>query len=435
MAEKNSATDEYWYTVKSTLSQLIGVFEGYVAGCSSPQAVRGAVNNQDVFVNLDHPTFEHFLLINAYGDLYQIALKFDEPGKSSRLYGSRQVNDSKKKLVQRCSAIIKLLPDLSDVVFGHSTWDSYEALGPRIIKHYSIPLMRHGAAGHLYDVYFSSSPALLSSVDDFFTVSGYAQLGVMETTNELYNRHLLELVQPNSVLSWTRAVTSHQMATSGADWAVHFSRYHSGTYTNQWMVLDLNLFTPSQPLVAGFLTVVEEVPGLVHVEDMTSTLSEGSYWPSYNVPYFQDIFEASGYAKVCSFNVDECYHTAPRAYLFQAYHNTIVDALTGEKLLSYNSFQTDAASKNDSCNAIACRGDLEEKTELRGAFGALDAKVSTVLQAKRYSGVAPQILARLGPSHDQQKVFCWSDVAEEESYVHFGQPNCFDFPVIQIPPV
>jgi hypothetical protein len=36
-------------------------------------------------------------------------------------------------------------------------------------------------------------------------------------------------------------------------------------------------------------TVLEEIPGLTHWEDMTGTLASDGYWPSFNVPYFDDI--------------------------------------------------------------------------------------------------------------------------------------------------
>lgn len=70
--------------------------------------------------------------------------------------------------------------------------------------------------------------------------------------------------------------------------------YHSGTYTNQWQVIDLSKFRPGEELQSGLLTVLEEVPGLVQYADMTSHLSEHQYWPSYNVPYFDKIRALNG---------------------------------------------------------------------------------------------------------------------------------------------
>eukprot|EP01038_Epipyxis_sp_PR26KG_P004537 gene4537-6407_t len=431
MAAKLSATDDYWYTVKSTLLQLEGLYEGYVAGCGTSNVEK--IQSENPYSTLDNPTLEHFLLINAWGDLYQISKKWLEPGHNARMRGNKLKNN-KEKLVERCSAIIKFLPDKSDVVFGHNTWDSYESLGPRIIKHYNFPLMRSGYAEHHYDIYFSSSPALLSSVDDFFLISGYSQLGVMETTNSLYNLKSLDLVIPQSVLSWQRAIASHQLASSGANWAQVFSRYHSGTYTNQWMVLDLKLFTPKQALPKGFLTVYEEVPGLDHYEDQTNVLNNEGYWGSYNSPVYEDIIQASGYGKACEINVDNCHNTAPRALLFKKYQNQIVDIQGAQWILGYNSFQNDTESKNDSCDTIACRGDLEPKEASIGAFGALDAKVTSVTGAKRYPGIAPQFYARYGTTHDQQQVFCWSTFADESSYSHNGQPDCFDYTWESFPP-
>lgn len=151
-------------------------------------------------------------------------------------------------------------------------------MGPRIFKRYSFPILRHGFAELHYSTYFSSSPGLLSSVDDFFVVSGYANLGVIETTNSLFNLKLLDLVVPSTVLSWMRSTASNQLANSGSEWPSIFAKYHSGTYTNQWMVLDVNKFTPGSAPHAGFFSVFEEVPGLVHFADMTQALIDQSYW-------------------------------------------------------------------------------------------------------------------------------------------------------------
>lgn len=45
-----------------------------------------------------------------------------------------------------CSAMIKILPDFSDVVFGHDTWDEYSTAFPRVFKHIRYNRMK-GAYG------------------------------------------------------------------------------------------------------------------------------------------------------------------------------------------------------------------------------------------------------------------------------------------------
>lgn len=49
------------------------------------------------------------------------------------------------------------------------------------------------------------------------------------------------------------------MATSGSEWADTVAEYNSGTYNNQYMVVDLKLFTPGQELRPNLLWVVEQV--------------------------------------------------------------------------------------------------------------------------------------------------------------------------------
>ena len=43
--------------------------------------------------------------------------------------------------------------------------------------------------------------------------------------------------------------------------------------------------------------VAEQIPGLVLYADVTQELERG-YWPSYNVPYFPEIYEKSGYPQM-----------------------------------------------------------------------------------------------------------------------------------------
>lgn len=457
MAEKNWQTDEYWLAQRAMLQQLEGMFEGYRdSTCQQAEPHTFAWNT------LSDPRFEQFLLINAWGDLYQITLKFKEPTVSlSRIYGlhskSNKENPSKKEFskLERCSGLIKVLPGWSDVLFAHNTWDGYGGLGPRIFKKYSYPITARKSSSNSpseyipYTTYFSSSPILLSSVDDFFVLNGRASLGVIETTNSMFNLPLLDLVKPETVLSWQRSTAANMLSSSGSEWAQIFSRYHSGTYTNQWMILDTAMFVPGTAPKTGFFTVLEEVPGLIVYDDMTSVLVEQQFWSSYNSPFFPEIQEASGYAKLCKKGASNaCYEKAPRAQLFKQYQSTVIDMPTMEALMQYNNFTADAASDDDSCKAIACRGDLQPIESDAGAFGALDAKIGSVLLAKSASGVAqktagtsresdsgefsPPIFIHLGPATSSGSLppFCWAQfdsVSNGHVYSHIGQPECFDF--------
>ena len=67
------------------------------------------------------------------------------------------------------------------------------------------------------------------------------------------------------------------LAGSGREWAEVAQQYNSGTYNNQYMVVDMALFTPGQPLAPGLLTVLEIIPGYARVGDFTQSLAWG-YW-------------------------------------------------------------------------------------------------------------------------------------------------------------
>jgi hypothetical protein len=56
-----------------------------------------------------------------------------------------------------CSAIIKVLPNNTDILFGHNTWDDFTNAFPRIFKHYSYTLLK----GKLYLTYSHSTILIL----------------------------------------------------------------------------------------------------------------------------------------------------------------------------------------------------------------------------------------------------------------------------------
>ena len=54
---------------------------------------------------------------------------------------------------------------------------------------------------------------------------------------------------------------------------------------SQWMVLDYKKFTPGQPVVPETLWVLEQLPGMVQMADLSLYLKQNGYWASYNIPY------------------------------------------------------------------------------------------------------------------------------------------------------
>lgn len=157
--------------------------------------------------------------------------------------------------------------------------------------------------------YFSSSPGILTSVDDFYTTytspnihieenknkNCYCEgpggrLGIMETSLDVKSPNLYDKIVPQSLLSWIRVRSANLIAIDGNDWVSRFSYDHSGTYANQWMVIDFTKFhevdtnninsntNQQKVLDDGFLTIVEEMPGMIHSGDETQHILVTFYY-------------------------------------------------------------------------------------------------------------------------------------------------------------
>ena len=110
----------------------------------------------------------------------------------------------------------------------------------------------------------------------------------------IYNTSIYDLVTANSLYAWQRVRTANALASSGEEWAKAFAKENGGTYNNQYLILDFKRFASGQALTPGLLWVAEQIPGLVVDGDGTAELERG-YFPSYNVPYFREIYDLSGY--------------------------------------------------------------------------------------------------------------------------------------------
>lgn len=414
--EKDSV---YWHQVRLILLQLKGLEDSY----------EGSVNFPIRRFSLKPLGF---LLLQLAGDLEDLELALNKT-KARHVLGSGS-----------CSALIKLLPDNEELLVAHNTWSSYQNM-LRVVKkyHFSFRQGTHENSAPIpgNKLVFSSYPGVLFSCDDFYIIE--SKLVALETTIGNRNPKLWQFVYPKgSVLEWLRSMVANRLALNGPSWANLFKKFNSGTYNNQWMIVDYGAFTPGKfKKQSGLLTVLEQLPGMVLVEDKTLELYNKTYWASYNIPSFEAVFNASGLPSlVAQYGDWFSYTRSPRARIFQRDHSLVHDVPSMFRLMRYNDFLHDPLSLCVNCNpkpnaenAISARSDLNspngsypfQALQMR-SHGGIDTKVTSLGLAKDLRMVAVS-----GPTWDQVPPFEWS-TSPFSHLLHMGQPDLWKFLPIEI---
>ncbi|KJE93997.1 mannose-6-phosphate protein p76 [Capsaspora owczarzaki ATCC 30864] len=322
------------------------------------------------------------------------------------------------KIMQDCSVLIKVLPGFEELLMAHATWRDFGQL-IRLYKFYDFTYDMAGLQSTTLS--FSSSPSFLSSKDDFYVLD--SGMVVMETTNSILDQTLYQKLSPQTVLCWQRVMASNALAGTPQHWTEIFARYNSGTYNNQWQVVQMGNFEQFFELPPGTFWIIEQIPGTTAAQDVTGFLNQNGYWPSYNIPYSPMIYNLSGYpAYFAKYGNQFSYTENPRATIFRRDHNNVVDLESMQTIMRYNEYQTDPLSLGDPANAIASRYDLRPSGG--SAFGAIDGKITSVELALEYLGC----IAINGPTAQTQPPFSWSTSPFAANTTHLGHPDTFDFP-------
>ncbi|KAI8784535.1 phospholipase B-like 2 [Biomphalaria glabrata] len=338
-----------------------------------------------------------------------------------------------------CSALLRLLPDFSDLYVAQDTWNDLPSM-LRILKRYNfdlhlLPSSKDSIPGNIMT--FSSYPGVLSSGDDFYLIS--SGLLSQETTIGNSNPDLLKYITYTSVLESFRSMVANRLASSGKEWAFYFSQFNSGTYNNQWMIVDYNKFVPFEKKPTdGLFYLLEQIPGTIYYEDLSQLLYNQSYFGSYNVAYFPNIFNASGMpALVNQFGDWFTYDKNPRALIYKRDVPKVVDMNSMTRLMRYNDFIHDPLS---SCNctppysaenAIACRDDLNP-IDGTYPFSALGHRphIATDMKLANFSlSLSLSFLAISSPTYDDLPPFQWSK-SDYNTMSHVGHPDLWMFPLI-----
>lgn len=408
----------YWYQVRLALLQLKGLEDSYNDELSFPV---GSFSLNPF----------GFLLFQLGGDLEDLESALNKSSQTRPL-GSGS-----------CSALIKLLPNNKELLVSHDTWNNYQAM-LRIMKKYMFAFRVSPSDEDLIPggtQAFSSYPGSIFSGDDFYIIS--SGLVTLETTIGNSNPALWKFVQPTgTVMEWLRNIVANRLAATGKEWADLFRKYNSGTYNNQWMIVDYKHFTPGKTDIKEELFVVlEQIPGLVVYNDKTQELLEKGYWASFNIPYYEEIFNASGCNELVEkfgpwFSLDQ----NPRAQIFRRNQTAVTDMDSMVRLMRYNNFKEDPLSKCEGCdppgngeNAISARSDLNPANGTY-PFGALkqrshggtDMKMTSFGMFRDYG-----MLAVSGPTWDQVPPFQWS-TSPYKDLIHMGQPDTWAFKPIKV---
>ncbi|XP_019726491.1 phospholipase B-like 1 [Hippocampus comes] len=348
--------------------------------------------------------------LNAVGDLLDLIQALTPTSPHFQLPG-----------MGHCSALIKMLPGFENLLFAHSSWFTYTAT-MRIYKHWDFHIAEpHAATGKLS---FSSYPGFLVSLDDFYLLG--SGLMMTQTTNNVFNSSLFDQISPKSLLAWQRVRLAHSLAHTGEEWAKIFSQYNSGTYNNQYMVLDRSKVKLGYGISDGALTVVEQIPGLVEYSDQTQALRQG-YWPSYNVPFHRNIYKLSGYDVMWQqYGEDFSYDLCARAKIFRRDQADVKDLDSLKHIMRFNDYKNDPYSEGNPCKSICCRKDL--KTEEPSPGGCYDTKVTDFQMAAEFRAEAvngPTTQGGLPP-------FTWDDFSD---FGHRGLPQYYNFTFVTMKPL
>lgn len=420
-AKNQRLTSPYWNGVWNILMQMEGIAMGFNArnqamGNQYPNVTFQAIFNLNFGDEIGdfNGTVNWNKAHNATTDLSTLPFEL-----ASTYRGTSEIPSPKNN--QHCSGLIKVTPS-GDIYASQVTWAGWDTF--YVARQYKTYLMKT-------NVSMTSNAGIVASGDDWYITSN--KMVVEETTNDFYNASLYALIKPQSVSEFIRVMVATNIGTDGPTWVAAFKTENSGTYCNQWMVVDYKKVTPGVTnqthLLDDTFWVAEQIPGFVQSGDMTNVLREFGYWPSYNTPYFTDIFVTSGFqVYVEQYGSFFTYNNTARANIFRAHQAGIVDIPSMENMMRYNDYKNDPNSIIPGCSgcepayspmlAIASRGDLVSKTAnfgnltdaysvffARDAFGAADAKISSYdLTVNQFAGHVIQ-----GPTHVIQPVFDWSE--------------------------
>ncbi|PAV86669.1 hypothetical protein WR25_22755 [Diploscapter pachys] len=404
---KKPKSDLYWRHVNLTFAQLTGIYDAYMNRNLTPE------------IGFD---ITPIYLIQLSGELFDL-----------NKYLNKTPDPQEDPEAGHCSGFIKLAPNNSDMFFSHVAMSSLSTMN-RVLKLYKFAYDPKEVPGRI--VSFSGYAAALSSADDCTLTS--AGLASIETTIAIFNNTLYtnRFIKPNGQIHcWVRSFIANALTKTSKTWVDLFARYNSGTYNNQWTVVDYKMFKPGQPIPdKDMLWILEQTPGFTETMDVTYYLKRFTYFPSYNIPMISTISQISGFSKKqLQFNWYK-WGGSPRARIFDRDHNKVVDIDSLTKLMRYNDpYHEEFAQCKCKPDNYTFEGGISARGDLGNPNGTYEVESMGFRNhaGLDYKGTNYEMFKKLrfrawgGPPYDPLPPFSWDTTRVVSP--HFGQPTLWNF--------
>jgi hypothetical protein len=163
--------------------------------------------------------------------------------------------------------------------------------------------------------------------------------------------------------------------------------------------------------------------------DMTDIFARQGYWPSFNAPYFEEIFNAAGYpeqiAQAGTTGSWYSYYNSSRYKIFARDAPNVATYSEFQALMYRNDYKNDPLSNGDPAQQIMSRYDLRPDNLSWGkprTHGGIDLKTTSVLRTLAFLGFD----AIAGPEHQIQPPFEFG-TGRFASHNHDGLPALWNF--------
>lgn len=110
-------------------------------------------------------------------------------------------------------------------------------------------------------------------------------------------------------------------------------------------------------------------------KDVTNVLREQGYWASYNIPYIDEIYRASGHPKMLKQYGDYySYKNTARAKMFARDQHEARDVDSMIELMRYNDFQNDPLSRCNCTPPFSAENSISSRNDLNDPNGSYPIK-------------------------------------------------------------